>query len=308
MVRLVLFSFAVTAVFLRASLADDPVFSGPQTGEKLASFEAKGVFGDLDGRKFDLIKRAGGKSVALVFVHERTRPAFGLTNLAMKFAATRSKAGLHSGVIFLTEDPTSTEAWMRKVEKYFPKGVTYGVSQDGSEGPGAYGLNRNVTLTILVGKEGKVTANFALVQPSIQADGPKILKAIVDVSGGGKVPSIEELSGARYRGQSRKNPRAARQDPKLTSLLRSVINKQASKEEVATAAKAVEEYVQKNEAARKELGRITTTVVDSGKLSNYGTTHAQEKLKEWRKKYGTKAEESKAENSGKKKEEKQKKE
>ena len=164
--------------------------------------------------------------------------------------------------------------------------MTYRISQDGVEGPGVYGLNRNVTLTILVGKEGKATANFALVQPSIQADGPKILKAIADVSGGGKVPSIEELSGPRYRGQSRKETPARRADAKLTSLLRSVINKQASKEDVAKAAKAVEEYVQKNEAARKELGRITTTVVDSKKLSNYGTADAQEKLKEWPKKYG----------------------
>ena len=110
MPRLILFSLVVTTVFLRSSFADDPVFSGPQVGEKLTSFEARGVFGDLDGKKFDLIKRAGGKPVALIFVHERTRPAFGLTNLAMKFAATRAKAGLQSGVIFLTEDPTSTES------------------------------------------------------------------------------------------------------------------------------------------------------------------------------------------------------
>jgi len=297
MSRLFLLTLSTVLLCVQSSHAEDPVFSGPQIGEKLVPFEAKGVFRDQAGKKFDLVKQADKKSVALVFVHARTRPAFGLTNLTMKFAATRAKAGLNSGVIFLTEDPTSTEAWMKRVEKHFPKGVAYGISKDGADGPGAYGLNRNVTLTILVAKEGKVTANFALVQPSIQADGPKILKAIAGVTGGGKVPSIDELGGPRYRGQDQRKPPARQTDPKLTSLLRSIINKQASKEDVEKAAKELEEYVEKNETARKELGRITTTVVDSGKLSNYGTAAAQTKLKEWRKKFGTKSEEPKKETS-----------
>jgi hypothetical protein len=182
---------------------------------------------------------------------------------------------------------------MRQVERHFPKGVVYGLSTDGAEGPGAYGLNRNVTLTVLIGKEGKATANFALVQPSIQADGPKILKAIVDVTGGGKVPNLAELAGPRYRGQAKKNTPARKTDPKLTGLLRSVINKQASEANVSKSAAELEKYVEKNEAARKELGRIASTVVNSGKLTNYGTEAAQKKLKEWEKKYGAKPKEVK---------------
>lgn len=300
MSRLILLVLAVVSCCLQNGRADDPVFSGPQIGEKLSPFEAKGVFGELDGKKFDLINRAGKKSVALIFVHARTRPAFGLTNLVMKFAATRTKAGLESGVIFLTEDPTATEAWMRQVERHFPKGVAYGLSTDGPEGPGAYGLNRNVTLTVLVGKEGKATANFALVQPSIQADGPKILKAIVDVTGGGEVPSIDELAGPRYRGQVKQADPPRKTDSKLTGLLRSVINKQASEDDVSKAATEIEKYVEKNEAARKELGRIASTVVNSGKLDNYGTEAAQKKLKEWEKKYGASPKEVKKDKPGEK--------
>ena len=52
------------------------------------------------------------------------------------------------------------------------------------------------------------------------------------------------------------------------------------------AAKAVEEYVKKNEAARKEVGRIANTIIDGGKLENYGTAKAQEYLKKWAKEYG----------------------
>jgi hypothetical protein len=268
--------------------AEDPVFSGPQVGETLPSFKAKGVFGEMAGKEFDFIEQAKGKSVALIFVHTRTRPAFGLTNTIMKYAAGKKKDGLESGVIFLTDDPTETEKWMNLVEKNFPKGITYGISTDGQEGPGAYGLNRNVTLTVLIGKEGKVTANFALVQPGLQADGPKILKAIVDVTGGGEVPSIESLAGPGYQNRQRmeRKPDADRpNDEKLVSLLRAVINKDASAEDVKAAAEAVEKYVAENENARRDLANRTNRVVNSDNLSNYGTKTAQEILKGWAKKY-----------------------
>ena len=271
-----------------ATIAEDPVFSGPQVGEKLPAFQSKGVFGDLEGKDFDFIENSKGKPVVLIFVHARTRPAFGLTNTMMRYASSKSKDGLKSGVVFLTDDPTATGKWMNNVQKHFPKGVSYSISTDGQEGPGAYGLNRNVTLTILVGKEGKVTANFALVQPGLQADGPKILKAIVDVTGGGEVPSIADLEGPKYRSREemkRTSDTPRRTDPKLETLLRSFINKQASDEDVKQTAAEVEKYVMDNEAARRDLARISNTIVSSDKLTNYGTKTAQGILTTWAKKY-----------------------
>ncbi len=209
----------------------------------------------------------------------------------MKYAASKSKDGLESGVIFLTDDPTATEKWMHVVEKHFQKGIAYGISTDGPEGPGSYGLNRNVTLTVLVGRQGKVTANFALVQPSLQADGPKILKAIVDVTGGGKVPTIAELSGGRYADQARMIGRSSENDPQLGSLLRAVINKQASSADVEEAVAVVEKYVAENEKARKQLGQIANRVVGSDRLSNYGTEAAQKTLRRWAKEHGPAASE-----------------
>ncbi|MCH7937003.1 MAG: hypothetical protein IH994_07925 [Proteobacteria bacterium] len=272
----------VAALCTLARAADDPVFSGPQVGEKLPPFKVKAVFDDLAGKELDLIAQADGKPIALIFFHARTRPAFGLTNAVMRYAATRSKDGLTSGVIFLTEDVTATEKWMNVVREHFPKGPTMGVSLDGQEGPGAYGLNRKVSLTVLVGKEGKVTANFAIVQPDMKVDGSKILKAIVDTLGGGDVPDIEKLAGRRYQ------PATDRVDPKLGGLVRSVIRKDATAEEVKKAAAVVEEYVAKNRAAKKQLGQIAGRVVNSGKLSNYGTPAAQDLLRKWAKAYGAK--------------------
>ena len=158
-----------------------------------------------------------------------------------------------------------------------------GISADGLEGPGSYGLNRNVALTVLVGKDNKVTGNFALVQPSVQADGPKIFQAIVAALGGGEVPDITQFSGQRYAADM---PALMTRDADLQALLRPVIRKDATPAEVEKAAVAVEEYAAKNNAAREQIGRISGRIIRSGRLKNYGTPAAQEYLRKWAKKYG----------------------
>jgi len=185
----------ILALAVMPLLAEDKPaeFSGPQVGEKLTPFTTKAILGDEAGKEIDLVKAAAGKPVLIVFVHERNRPAVGLARLLGLYAATKKEAGLTSGIVFLTPDPTMTEEWMKIAKGALPGGVPVGISTDGQEGPGAYGLNRKVQMTILVGKEDKVTANFALVQPSVQADAPKIAQAIVDALGGGKGPTIEDL-------------------------------------------------------------------------------------------------------------------
>jgi hypothetical protein len=47
-------------------------------------------------------------------------------------------------------------------------------------------------VTILVVKENRVTANFALIQPSMNVDGPKIAAAIAAVVGR-PAPSWDDL-------------------------------------------------------------------------------------------------------------------
>ena len=265
-------------------VADDPVFSGPQVGEKLPPLLVNSVLGETAGQEIDLVTRADGKPVLLAFVHARTRPGFGLTNMLMRYAASRATDGLQSGVVFLTEDPTKTAQWMKVVRKHLSsENVVYGISSEGKEGPGSYGLNRNMTLTVIVGHEGKVSANFALVQPSVQADGPKILKAIVDAMGGGEVPTIAELGGARYQNADRRmmKSRGGKNDRRLTALMRAIIQKDATEQDVQKAVAKVEEYVKQREAARRELGEIAAGIVKSGRLSNYGTKPAQEAIRKW---------------------------
>jgi hypothetical protein len=167
-------------------------FSGPQKGEAISSFKVRGVLGDKAGEEYDLVAQAKGQPLVLMFVHEVNRPSVGLARVVMDYAATLKKDGLSSGLVLLTADATETEDWAKRAAGALPKGVPIGISTDGIEGPGAYGLNRKVTVTILVAKENKVTGNFALIQPSVAADAPKIIEAIATTAGA-KPPTGEEL-------------------------------------------------------------------------------------------------------------------
>lgn len=287
--RTLLISAAIVlgASSLSVLQADEPLFSGPQVGEKLPAFTVIGVFDDDAGKDLDFVGAAKGKPIVLIFVHELNRPSIGMTRTLATYTHSRAEDGLRTGVVWLEDDATAAENTLKRIRHALAPGAPIGISPDGREGPGSYGLNRNVSLTILIGNEGKVTANFALVQPSLQADLPKILEKVVEVAGG-KVPKLEEITGAVAMGdrQGARPAAGAAQDPNLRGLLVPVIQKTATPAEVDKAAKRLEEYLVKNEATRKEVGRIANTIIDAGKLENYGTARAQEYLQKWAREYG----------------------
>jgi len=266
--------------------ADEPIFSGPQVGEKLPAFKVRGVFDGDAGKELDFVTKADGKPLVLIFVHDVNRQSVSMTRILSKYTTSRAKEGLATGVVWLDDDATAAENMLKRVKHALTASAPIGISLDGREGPGSYGLNRNVMLTILIGNKGKVTANFALVQPSLQADLPKILEQIVAVAGG-KVPKLEDIDPAVAMARK---PATREQDPNLRGLLSPVIRKTATPEDVDKAAKAVEEYVAKNAETRKEVGRIANTIIDAGKLKDYGTERAQEYLQKWAKEYGAKPE------------------
>lgn len=265
--------------------AADPVFSGPQVDEKLPAFKVRGVFDDVAGKELDFVTAAGDKPLVLIFVHDVNRQSISLVRVLSSYTVSRAKDDLQTGVVWLDADATEAENTLKRIKHALTPKAPTGISLDGREGPGAYGLNRNVQVTVLVGKAGKVTANFALVQPSLQADLPKILAEVVMVAGG-KVPKLEEIEGMPAMARPMAN--APMQDPNLRGLLSPVIRLNAAAEDVEKAAKAVEEYCAKNEATRAEVGRIANTIINAGKLKDYGTERAQEYLQKWAKEYGLK--------------------
>ncbi len=211
----------VCVVFAQAEGAErETVYSGPQKGEKLADFELVGVYDAEAGVASRYWDQAGDKATLLIFVHEITRPSIAVMRLLSDFAGKHADK-LHTDVVFLGEDATALEEQLKRARHAMPKGTPLYISVDGVEGPGAYGLNRKVALTILVSQDRKVTANFALVQPSVQVDVPKVLNEIVAIVGG-SAPSLRELGGGRFM-----EPAARGDDVQvdLRSLLRPVIQK-----------------------------------------------------------------------------------
>jgi len=262
------------------------IFSGPQVGETLPPLIVRGVFEPVAGKELDLAKDAGQDPLLLIFVHDVNRLAISLTRTVSQYAHSRAGDGLAAAVILLDDDPTNAEATLKRIRHALTDKVTHAVSIDGREGPGSYGLNRNVTLTILVAKDGKVTANHAIVQPSLQVDLPKIVSDIVAVIGG-PAPNLEQLlgSGAMAPAGERTRP-AGIQSPDMRPLLAPLIRKNATDEQVDQAAAIVEKRIQEDDAIKKEVARIATTIANSDKLEDYGTPRTRYYLKKWAKEFG----------------------
>lgn len=277
----------VTSV-VNAAEQGELLFSGPQVGEELAAFDAQRAFDE--SKTVPVLDGTADGPLLLIFVHQVTRPSIGLTRLLMEYAATKEKEGVKSRLVFLTDDPTDTKALLQRARRALPQGVHPCISTDGIEGPGAYGLNRKMTLTVLVGSKGRVTANFPLVQPSIQADAPKIGHEILKVLGGTEAPSLKEMGfDEQRRGMVRPNmapeQTVAEHDVLYRQYMAPVIQKSATPEEVEAAAKAVEDFAATTPWFKQRVYKASQLISSSPRLADYGTSDAQEYIQKWAKEF-----------------------
>ena len=147
-------------------LAADQVFSGPQPGEKITGFKIVGISGATPQSERDPVTENKGGPIALVFLHALERSLVPLLRVTDEYGALR-KEHLKTEVIFLGADRISAEQRIKAAVNSLKLKSNVGLSLDGSEGPGNYGLNKECMMTIVIAKDDKVTANFALVQPGI---------------------------------------------------------------------------------------------------------------------------------------------
>lgn len=180
----------------------EAVFSGPQIGEPIAPFPVQLLTGDDTGKKIELAADAGEKPTLIFFIHEVNRPSIGLARVLMNYAATRKADGLESALVFLSADKTETQAFVGRASGALPQRVPVAIASDGAEGPGSWGLNRKVQVTIVLANKKEVVGNWALVQPGLATDAPPVLAAICKQVGG-EPPAIEKLLEAPMRGPQR---------------------------------------------------------------------------------------------------------
>ena len=154
------------------------IFSGPQPGEKLPPLMATVIHGEAKGETVDFIAKVGGHPLVLLLQDESGVGLRGLYDISHKIEkiVTESQHRIQTSVVFLSDDPAA----LKQITRHVPKDVSVGISPDGREGPGSYGLNRNVSQTVIIAKEGEVLYNFAFTQPLLFAD-PHVLGAIAEV-------------------------------------------------------------------------------------------------------------------------------
>jgi hypothetical protein len=236
-----------------AASGDDRVFSGPQPGEKLTPFTVLGFAGPHAGKEVELLGQIKGAPTLLIFVHEVTRPAFQLLRPLDLYGTKLARDGLATHFVWLTADKSQTEQFLDRAKNSLNLKSPVSISLDGIEGPGNYGLNRKMTLTILVAKDNKVVANFAIVQPN-ETDAPKILTAVAKLMDK-PVPTLAELR--TELGAAMRRPEPARPAVDLAERVRQL------EEQVARLGKLDQEHHTRALARLAELQTQVDTLTDA---------------------------------------------
>src|SRR5262245_31564440 len=200
------------------ALAADKVFSGPQRGERTTPFNVLELTGPNEGKERDPVTENAGASTALVFVHAIERSLVPILRVVDQYGAERTNR-LKTEIVFLTADRIEGEQRVKAAARSLQLQSRVGLSLDGAEGPGNYGLNKQCMMTIVAAKENKVTANFALVQPGI-ADEPNVIEALARACGDISPPTVQQLSERQAARTRAANERAAKRQRAATVMER----------------------------------------------------------------------------------------
>jgi hypothetical protein len=285
--RIALAALAVLAPV--PGFAQKSLFSGPQSGERIEPFKVLAVNGPDAGREVDYITSFGSAPTLVIFLHQLDRNIAALLSPTEKFARERASAGLRTLIVYLAPDKIEGERRMRAVINSLKLEVPVGVSLDGIEGPGAYGLNREAAVTILVAKDRVVTDNFAIVQAGT-VDAPRVMAAAARHVGG-HVPTLEEIQAERTRVSARpgtapggmaSNEAGAGgkmqepDPPEMVTLLRSLIQLTNTPERVDDVVKQLEAWAGSDAKRREMLARKMGIIIPL----KYGTEYARTRMAE----------------------------
>lgn len=176
-----------TAVWLTILLHAGEFPSGPQVDDKLPDFKAHAVLGPDAGMDIKLHEKTRGGPTLLIFMHAAsaengiTRRGFQFLKPVDQYAAGQDK--LTTQIVWVTGNREKTEGFLKRAEN--SPGLASPVSiclEGGKDGPATYGLNDKVQITVLVAKDNKVLANFALTDPN-GTDAASVMSAVAKLLG-----------------------------------------------------------------------------------------------------------------------------
>ena len=157
--------------------AEESLKSGCQVGETTHPFDIADITGPNKGQQLCYVWANGKRPVVLIFARELNE---GLTSLVKKVDAfvkeNQGQKNMAAFVVFLEEDKTKLEPKLKELAEQEQLSIPLTIAIDGVQGPKSYKLHPDVKTTVLVYKEKKVQANFAL-QKVEKEDVEKILAA-----------------------------------------------------------------------------------------------------------------------------------
>jgi hypothetical protein len=274
----------------------DPIFSGPQPGEKITSFKSLEIKPGAESKERDPVTENKGAPTAFVFVHTVERSLVPLLKAIDEYGATQSNK-LKTEVIFLAPNRLEGEQRTKAVLGSLKLKSRTGLSLDGAEGPGNFGLNKECMMTIVGASNNLVMTNFAFVQPGI-ADAHKVVTALARLAGDTNPPTEAQLLAAQSgrmamrpeRGapemtapQGEKFPGAVPTDPKLNQFVRQFIRKTNDVATIDKLRSQIEAHIKDNPDLQKQTADGWARVLHFG--DHYGTEYARSAAKEMMGKY-----------------------
>ena len=154
----------ILACLLWCAVAWADVQSGPAVGTAVEGFEVDAVEGDSAGKTVDPVAARGQKTTVYAFVptDKWSRPCARF--LKKLDGEIGNVDGAKSIAVWLTADIAASKEYLPKAQKSLSFTQTdLTVFHGKASGPEKWGINTDADVTIVVVKEGKVTATFGIV-------------------------------------------------------------------------------------------------------------------------------------------------
>lgn len=151
-------------LILVSSVASADVTSGPAVGQAIEGFSVEAVTGTSAGQKVDVVAARGSKATIYAFVptDKWSRPCARF--LKKLDGEIGNVADSRLVAIWLTTDINASKEYLPKAQQSLQFANTdLTVFAGDAGGPGAWGINTDADVTIVVVKEAKVVKTFGFV-------------------------------------------------------------------------------------------------------------------------------------------------
>jgi Ca2+-binding EF-hand superfamily protein len=183
----------------------DPVYSGPQPGEQLRGFPVTRRTRSGRDEDFDPVALAAGKPHFLMFVDDMDLGEDISAWAKVREIHQNSRTGLAATAVILGHE-RATGSFFNLLSTMFQ----IGYAPEGRDGPGAYGLDRNIRMTILItDAKGKVLYNFPFRQPPVDFPDPAVMGALAEVVGEDR-ETVEAWINEEWLNETTRRPKMPR--------------------------------------------------------------------------------------------------